>query len=69
MHGMKHLHHRRHNQQQRDEGNIEHSEVDDFRDIIRLEMTHVELLPADHPRIIPQFPDQLIRADIEGVHF
>jgi hypothetical protein len=53
--------------QQRDERKVHHSQIDLFPDVIDGESTAVKILSGVDARVIAQFPDELVGADVEGV--
>ena len=53
--------------QQRDERKIHHGQIDLFSDVIDGESSAVKILSGVDARVIAQFPDELVGADVEGV--
>src|SRR6478672_1989737 len=58
----------RQDQSQGNKGNVDHAEIDRFRNIRLAEKSRVELFPYDHARIAPDFPGQLPMANIDRVN-
>ena len=54
---------------QRNEGDVGDDQVHLFSDVFRSHVAGVEFLLHDDAGILPQFPDELVGADVDRVHF